>query len=53
MRVVANGIGQVRYADLGADLRVYIDLNGDGATDMEIRLIGAGAQALSASDFLF
>lgn len=49
---VANGIAQVRYSDLGADLRVDVDLDGNGAADMQILLVGAGLQVLGASDFL-
>jgi Ca2+-binding RTX toxin-like protein len=50
---VADGSAQVRWSDLGADLRVEVDANGDGAADMHILLQGAGAQTLAASDFLF
>lgn len=49
---VANGTAQVRYGDVGADTRVEVDLNGDGAADMQILLIGHAGQALSGADFL-
>ncbi|MFM5948852.1 MAG: beta strand repeat-containing protein [Novosphingobium sp.] len=49
---VNNGIAQVRYTDLGADLRVDVDLDGNGVADMQILLIGSGAQVLSGADFL-
>ncbi len=48
-----NGTAQVRYADSGADTLVQIDLNGDGAADMEIVLAGHAGQALVGTDFLF
>lgn len=47
-----NGIAQVRWVDLGADLRVEADINGDGIADMHILLQGAGAQALTVADFV-
>jgi Ca2+-binding RTX toxin-like protein len=47
-----NGVAQIRWADLGADLRVEADLNGDGVADMHIVLEGAGAQVLTAGDFI-
>ena len=50
---VANGIAQVRFSDLGADLRVDVDLDGNGVADMQMLLVGAGAQVLGAADFLF
>jgi autotransporter-associated beta strand protein len=50
---VANGIAQVRYSDLGSDLRVYVDLDGNGVSDMEMLLSGAGAGTLQVTDFLF
>jgi serralysin len=49
---VNNGIPQVRFADLGADLGVFVDLDGNGTADMAMLLVGAGAQVLSATDFL-
>jgi autotransporter-associated beta strand protein len=47
-----NGIAQIRWVDLGADLRVEADINGDGVADMHILLQGAGAQVLTAADFV-
>lgn len=47
-----NGIAQIRWVDLGADLRVEADVNGDGVADMHVLLQGAGAQVLSAADFV-
>jgi Ca2+-binding RTX toxin-like protein len=47
-----NGIAQIRWVDLGADLRVEADVNGDGNADMHILLQGAGAQVLTAADFV-
>jgi autotransporter-associated beta strand protein len=47
-----TGLGQIRWIDLGADLRVEVDVNGDGTADMHILLQGAGAQVLAASDFV-
>ena len=49
----ATGQAELRWADLGADLRVYVDLDGNGTSDMEILLVGAGNQMLSAADFMF
>ena len=49
---VVNGIAQVRFSDLGADLRVDVDLDGNGVADMQMLLVGAGAQVLQATDFL-
>ena len=49
---VNNGIAQVRFADLGADLRVEVDLDGNGVADMQMLLVGAGAQVLLGTDFL-
>jgi Ca2+-binding RTX toxin-like protein len=48
----SDGSAQVRYADVGADTRVEIDLNGDGAADMQILLVGHAGQALAGTDFL-
>lgn len=48
-----GGNRQVRWEDLGADLRVEVDSNGDGVADMHILLQGAGTQTLTAGDFLF
>ena len=47
-----NGIAQVRWVDLGADLRIEADINGDGTADMHILLQGAGAGVLTAADFV-
>lgn len=49
----ATGQSEVRWADLGTDLRVYVDLDGNGTSDMEMLLVGAGNQTLSAADFMF
>lgn len=48
----ANGTAQIRWVDLGADLRVEADLNGNGTADMHILLQGAGNQVLTANDFV-
>ena len=48
----ATGSAQLRYADSGGDTLVQIDLNGDGAADMEIVLVGHAGQALTGTDFL-
>lgn len=48
----ASGAAELRYAKAGADLVVQLDLDGDGAADMEIFLLGLAGQALSGSDFL-
>ena len=48
-----NGTAQARYVDSGADKLVQIDLNGDGAADMQIVLVGHAGQGLSGTDFLF
>ncbi|MFM5949167.1 MAG: M10 family metallopeptidase C-terminal domain-containing protein, partial [Novosphingobium sp.] len=48
-----NGTAQARYVDSGADTLVQIDLNGDGAADMQIVLVGHAGQALAGTDFLF
>ncbi|MBK8373571.1 MAG: hypothetical protein IPN50_14110 [Sphingomonadales bacterium] len=47
-----TGVAQIRWVDLGADLRVEADVNGDGVADMHILLQGAGAQVLTAADFI-
>ncbi|HQV03003.1 Calx-beta domain-containing protein [Novosphingobium sp.] len=49
----AGGSGEARYAVSGADLLVQIDLDGNGTTDMEMLLQGAGSQMLTGTDFLF
>ncbi|HQV04925.1 M10 family metallopeptidase C-terminal domain-containing protein [Novosphingobium sp.] len=48
-----NGTAQARYVDSGADTLVQIDLNGDGAADMQIVLVGHAGQGLTGTDFLF
>jgi Ca2+-binding RTX toxin-like protein len=48
----ATGAAQVRYAVAGADLLVQVDLDGNGTSDMEIVLAGAGGQVLSGGDFM-
>jgi Ca2+-binding RTX toxin-like protein len=47
-----TGLGQIRWVDLGADLRVEVDVDGNGTADMHILLQGAGAQVLTAADFV-
>jgi VCBS repeat-containing protein len=49
----AAGSGEARYVDLGSDLLVQVDLDGNGTTDMEMLLQGSGAQTLTGTDFLF
>ena len=49
----ATGTGEARYIDLGSDLLVQVDLDGNGTVDMEMMLQGSGAQTLSGTDFLF
>ncbi|MFM5950850.1 MAG: hypothetical protein ACKOPM_16735, partial [Novosphingobium sp.] len=49
----SGGAGQVRYEVSGGDLLVQVDLDGNGTTDMEMLLQGAGAQTLTGTDFLF
>ena len=49
----SGGTGEARYAVSGGDLLVQIDLDGNGTTDMEMLLQGAGAQTLTGTDFLF
>jgi RTX calcium-binding nonapeptide repeat (4 copies) len=48
----ANGTAQIRYIDLGADLLVECDVDGNGVSDMQVFLQGAGAQTLTAADFV-
>jgi hypothetical protein len=38
---------------LGSDLLVQVDLDGNGTADMEMMLLGAGAQTLAVTNFLF
>ncbi|WP_081991105.1 calcium-binding protein [Inquilinus limosus] len=42
--------GQVRAVTAGFQTGIFVDVNGDGAADMQIRL--SGVHALSASDFV-
>jgi autotransporter-associated beta strand protein len=49
---IGGGTASIRYVDLGADLRVDADVNGDGTADMHILLQGAGAGVLTAADFV-
>ncbi|MBN8499850.1 MAG: type I secretion C-terminal target domain-containing protein, partial [Sphingomonadales bacterium] len=49
----ATGTAEVRYEVAGADLLVQVDLDGNGTTDMEMLLQGAGTQTLAGTDFLF
>jgi serralysin len=48
----ANGQGQIRYTNSGADLQVRIDSNGDGLADMAIVLQGLAGQTLTVADFV-
>lgn len=48
-----NGTAQVRFSDVDADMLVEVDLNGDGAADMQIWLAGLAGQSLTSTDFLF
>ena len=48
----ATGAAEVRYGTVGADLRVEIDLNGDGLADMHILLDGLAGQTLDSRDFV-
>jgi autotransporter-associated beta strand protein len=47
-----GGTASIRWVDLGANLRVEADVNGDGTADMHVLLLGAGAQTLTAADFV-
>lgn len=49
----ADGGAELRYEKSGADLLVQIDLDGNGTTDMELLLQGAGSQTLAGTDFMF
>jgi hypothetical protein len=42
--------GEVRYEAGATDTQIYIDSNGDGSADAQIRLIGV--VTLTASDFV-
>jgi autotransporter-associated beta strand protein len=48
----ASGAAQIRYTDSGTYLRVDCDVNGDGATDMQVILLGLAGQSLTAADFV-
>lgn len=47
-----GGVASIRWVDLGANLRVEADVNGDGTADMHILLLGAGVQVLTIADFV-
>jgi hypothetical protein len=46
----AGGAGEVRHVVLGGSTFVQVDANGDGTTDLTIRLVGA--PVLTAGDFV-
>ena len=49
----ATGAAEVRYGSIsGGHLLVLVDLDGNGTSDMEIVLLGAGAQMLTSGDFM-
>lgn len=48
----ATGAAEIRYETAGSDLVVQVDLNGDGAADMAIYLLGLGGTSLTGGDFL-
>lgn len=48
----ASGVGQIRFANSGADIVVQADVNGDGVVDMEIILQGLNGQTLTGADFI-
>jgi Ca2+-binding RTX toxin-like protein len=48
----ATGTGQIRFQNSGADLLVQLDVNGDGAADMEVVLQGLAGQVLTGADFV-
>jgi Ca2+-binding RTX toxin-like protein len=49
----ATGAAEVRYGSIsGGHLMVLVDLDGNGTSDMEIVLLGAGAQTLTSGDFM-
>lgn len=47
-----GGVASIRWVDLGADLRVEVDVDGNGTADMHVLLQGAGAQTLTVADFV-
>ena len=47
-----NGAAQIRWTTAGADLRVEVDVDGNGLADMHILLQGLGGQTLTQTDFL-
>jgi autotransporter-associated beta strand protein len=49
---VANGQGQIRYQNFGADLLVVVDANGDTFADMHVLLQGLNGRTLTAADFV-
>lgn len=48
----ATGTAQLRWQTAGADIRVDVDLDGNGAADMQIFLAGLGGGTLTSADFL-
>jgi uncharacterized protein (TIGR01370 family) len=48
----ATGIAELRYAAVGADLLVQIDLDGNGIADMEVVLVNSNGQTLTNADFV-
>jgi hypothetical protein len=48
----ATGAAEIRWQTAGADLRVDVDLDGNGTTDMQIFLSGLGGGTLTSGDFL-
>lgn len=49
---LGGGTASIRWVDLGADLRVEADVDGNGTADMYVLLQGAGTQVLTAADFV-
>lgn len=49
-----GGLGSIRYVDTGSDIRVEVDVDGNGVADMHVMLQGAGlgAGTLTAADFV-
>lgn len=47
---LANGIGQIRYFDSGNNIRVQVDVFGNGSTDMQFTMYNI--QELSVEDFI-
>lgn len=46
----SNTAGELRFTDLGADVIIAGDVNGDGVADFEIMLTGTGS--VEANDFI-